>query len=63
MFLLFTKYLTVFIFQGRYVAKWERGKLLEGKYFFYDNLEYIDSEKAIAEANAAKKLHTKNPEE
>lgn len=27
---------------GRYVAKWERGKLLDGKYFFYDNLEYAD---------------------
>ena len=31
--------------QGRYVAKWDRGKLIEGKYFFYDNLEYIDSKK------------------
>lgn len=25
---------------GRYVAKWDRGKLIDGKYFFYDNLEY-----------------------
>ena len=24
---------------GRYVAKWERGKMIEGKYFL-DNLEY-----------------------
>jgi len=30
---------------GRYVAKWDRGKLIEGKYFFFDNLEYIDSNK------------------
>ena len=22
------------------MAKWDRGKLIEGKYFFYDNLEY-----------------------
>lgn len=29
-------------FQGRYVAKWERGKLIEGKYFFYDKLEFED---------------------
>jgi len=25
---------------GRYVAKWDRGKLIDGKYFFYDNLEF-----------------------
>jgi len=24
------------------VAKWNRGKLIEGKYFFYDNLEFKD---------------------
>ena len=28
------------------MAKWDRGKLIEGKYFFFDNLEYIDSNKA-----------------
>ena len=28
---------------GRYVAKWDRGKLIEGNYFFYDNLEYNDA--------------------
>ena len=22
------------------MAKWDRGKLMEGKYFFYDDLEY-----------------------
>ena len=27
------------------MAKWDRGKLIEGKYFFFDNLEYIDSNK------------------
>lgn len=26
------------IFQGKYVAKWDCGKLIEGEYFFYDNL-------------------------
>lgn len=26
--------------QGRYVATWNRGKLIEGKYFFYDALEF-----------------------
>ena len=31
--------------QGRYVAKWDRGKLIEGKYFFYDDLEYVDTSK------------------
>ena len=25
---------------GRYVAKWECGKLIDGKYFFYDKLEF-----------------------
>jgi hypothetical protein len=28
------------------VAKWDRGKLIEGNYFFVDKLEYIDSNKA-----------------
>lgn len=27
---------------GRYVAKWDKGKLIEGNYFFYDSLEYND---------------------
>jgi hypothetical protein len=27
---------------GRYVAKWDRGKLIEGQYFFYDNLDFQD---------------------
>ena len=27
------------------MAKWDRGKLIDGKYFFFDNLEYIDSDK------------------
>ena len=35
--------------QGRYVAKWDRGKMIEGKYFFYDNLEYVDGKKKAAE--------------
>ena len=35
--------------QGRYVAKWDRGKLIEGNYFFFDNLEYIDSDKQVEE--------------
>lgn len=26
--------------QGRYVAKWDRGKLLDGNYFFFDKLEF-----------------------
>ena len=30
--------------QGRYVAKWDRGKLIEGNYFFYDNLEFKDKD-------------------
>ena len=30
--------------QGRYVAKWDRGKLIEGEYFFYDNLQFKDKE-------------------
>ena len=34
------------------MAKWDRGKLIDGKYFFYDNLAYIDSQK-----QQAKKLH------
>jgi len=25
-------------FQGKYVAKWDCGKLIEGEYFFYDDL-------------------------
>ena len=32
------------IFQGRYVAKWDRGKLIEGEYFFYDDLKFKDKE-------------------
>jgi hypothetical protein len=32
--------LSVLSSQGRYVAKWDRGKLIEGKYFFYDALEF-----------------------
>ena len=28
------------IFQGKYIAKWDRGKMIEGKYYFYDELEY-----------------------
>ena len=28
--------------QGRYVAKWDRGKLVSGDYYFYDNLPYED---------------------
>ena len=28
---------------GRYVAKWDRGKLIDGKYFFYDKLEFSDT--------------------
>ena len=30
--------------QGRYVAKWDKGKLIEGNYLFYDNLEFKDQE-------------------
>ena len=26
--------------QGRYVAKWERGKMIDGQYFFHDDLKY-----------------------
>lgn len=50
------------VFQGRYVAKWDRGKLIEGNYFFYDNLEYIDSEKAMEEAANCKTHHNSKKE-
>ena len=29
---------------GRYVAKWNCGKLLGGEYFFYDNLQFKDKD-------------------
>lgn len=41
------------ISKGRYVAKWDRGKLIEGKYFFFDDLEYIAKDKQ-PECKAAK---------
>ena len=28
--------------QGKYVAKWERGKMIGGEYFFYDDLKFKD---------------------
>ena len=28
------------------MAQWERGKLISGRYFFYDNLEYVDNKKS-----------------
>lgn len=31
-------------FQGKYVAKWDCGKLIEGEYFFYDDLQFKDKE-------------------
>jgi len=30
--------------QGRYVAKWDCGKLVEGEYFFYDELLFKDKD-------------------
>lgn len=41
--------------QGRYVAEWDRGKLIDGKYFFYDNLEYIDVKKEVAGSESSRK--------
>ena len=34
----------LFDIQGKYVAKWDRGKLIEGEYFFYDDLKFKDKE-------------------
>lgn len=31
--------------QGRYIAKWDRGKLIEETYFYFDNLEYVGEPK------------------